>query len=102
MYILSQDKTIVIKMSGVYMQANKWTTVEQGVFIQREVERKEFAIMCVSDCEFGLDTVGDANDSYTKIYKVGSFGTKDRAKQEIESIAQAILDKEELYMIKTK
>lgn len=102
MYILSQDRASIFKMSGVYLQINKQTTVEQGVFIQREVERKEYAIMCISECEFRLDTVHDDNDSNTKIHKVGSFSSEVRAKQEIEAIAQAILDREKIYMIKTK
>lgn len=93
---------MVIKTSGVYLQANKWTTVEQGVFIQREVARKEFAIMCISECGFESDTERGATDSYTNIHKVGSFSSEVRAKQEIESIAQAISDKEKLYMIKSK
>ena len=102
MYILSQDRTIIIKMSGVYLQFNRWTTVERGAFLQREVEHKEYAIMCISESEFVFETVGDDASSFSKIHKVGSFSTENRAKQEIEAISQAILNKDNIYMIKTK
>ncbi len=38
----------------------------------------------------------------TKIHKMGVFGTENRAKEEMESIAQAILNNEAVYRIKTK
>ena len=101
MYILSQDRTILIRMNGVYLQLNKWTGVDKGSFFQRQVEHKEYAIMCISECEFGSDDA-EVEGGLSKIHKMGTFGTESRAQQEMESIAQAILDNEAVYRIKTK
>ena len=57
--------------------------------------------MCISECEFGPEDA-EAEGGLSKIHKMGTFGTESRAQQEMESIAQAILDNEAVYRIKTK
>ena len=101
MYILSQDRTILIKISGAYVQVNRWTGVDKRSFLQMQVTHKEYAIMCISECEFGPEDA-EVEGGLSKIHKMGTFGTESRAQQEMESIAQAILDNEAVYRIKTK
>lgn len=101
MYILSQDRKILIKMNGAYVQFNRWNEVDKRSFLQKQVTYREYAIMCISECEFGSDDA-EVEGGLSKIHKMGTFGTESRAQQEMESIAQAILDNEAVYRIKTK
>ena len=102
MFILSQDRTKIVEMSGVYLKTERWKSTEGGILSQRTVDHERINLICISKGEMRVQSMGDGAGSYTVEHKVGSFSTVERAKKEIEEIAHAILNQDELYSIKTK
>lgn len=102
MFILSQDRTKIVEMSGVYIKTDRWSSTEGGMLSRRTVHHESATLVCISKGEMGVQSLGDGAGSYTVERQVGSFSTVERAKKEIEEIAHAILNQDDLYSIKIK
>jgi len=100
MFILSQDRTRIVELSGVYIRTERRTSLEGGMLSRRAVTYEYAKIICICRDNLGVKPVGHgAGSYYTAECEVGEFNTIARAKKEIENIARAIINQDDLYII---